>query len=331
MPDARAGRPVAGAGRTCPVDYRYGEQALRAAPSLEAETLYVAGGLYGNPFALDALLELAAREPGARLAFNGDFNWFNVESSDFRGVNETVLAHFATRGNVETELAAPSRGVGCGCGYPEWVADAEVARSNRIQERLRATADANPGVIARLAALPMAAIARVGDTRVAIVHGDAHSLAGWGYSQEVLATPEGLAAARADCESFGAGVIASSHTCLPVMQRFASSSGEAILANNGSAGMPNFRGTRFGLATRISVRAPQSGAIYGDSIGGVYVHAVAVEYDTVAWERRFLEQWPAGSDAHESYYGRICAGPAYAPWQAMRADPRPVPAHAVQA
>jgi len=329
---AEAGRSLAvdvRPGRACPVDYRYGARALRDAdPSIEAGTLYVAGGLYGNRYALEALLELVRREPGARLIFNGDFNWFNVDAGDFRLVNEAVLAHPATRGNVETELATPAAGAGCGCGYPDWVADADVARSNRIQERLGATAAAQPVLTERLGALPMFAVAQVGPARVAIVHGDANSLSGWGYSQEVLATGEGRAAARADFDAAGVGVIASSHTCLPVMQRFVANSGEAILANNGAAGMPNFRGARYGLVTRISVRPPASGAVYGVAAGDVHVHAIPVAYDAQAWERRFLEQWPAGSDAHRSYFARITAGPGYVPEQAMRAAPRPVAAHA---
>jgi hypothetical protein len=209
------------------------------------------------------------------------------------------------------------------------VADADVARSNRIQERLRATAAGQPALTARLGALPMFAVAQVGAARVAIVHGDANSLSGWGYSQEVLASDEGMAAARADFDSAGVSVIACSHTCLPVLQRIETGAGEAVLANNGSAGMPNFRGTRYGLVTRISVRAPAQGALYGVASGGVHVHAIPVAYDADAWERHFLEQWPAGSDAHQSYYGRICAGPAYPPGQAMRAPARRVPAHAL--
>ena len=317
-----------GPGRACPLDYRTGADALRSAPTIETETLYVAGGLYGNPYALEALLDLAAREPDARVVFNGDFNWFNADAGDFRRINEAVLAHLATRGNVETELAMPAEGAGCGCGYPDWVGDADVARSNRIQERLRVTAAGQPVLTARLGTLPMFAVARVGQARVGIVHGDANSLAGWGFSQEVLATDEGLAAARADFDVAGLDVIASSHTCLPVLQRFAAGSGEAVLVNNGAAGMPNFRGTRHGLATRVSVRAPGAGAVYGAAIGGVHVHAVAIEYDAAAWERRFLELWPAGSDAHKAYFGRICAGPGYAPFQAMRAAPQPAPAYA---
>lgn len=309
---------ASGPGRSCPVSYRYGAKALRAVPAIEAETLYVAGGLYGNPFALEALLGIVTRDPGAKLVFNGDFNWFDVDAEDFRQVNETVLAHCATRGNVETELAQPAKDAGCGCGYPDWVGDAEVQRSNRIQERLRATALAQPALTARLGALPMFAVARVGDTRVGVVHGDADSLAGWGFSQQVLGTPAGLAAA---CGAFAAadvGVIASSHTCLPVLQRIAAGPHESVLINNGAAGMPNFRATAYGLVTRISAHAPAAEAIYGVSIGDTHVQAIPVRYDVAAWKRRFLDQWPAGSDAHVSYFGRICAGPAYGAGDAIR-------------
>jgi predicted phosphodiesterase len=313
-----------GPGRACPVDYRYGAHALAAAATIEAETLYVAGGLYGNPFALDALLELAAAEPGARVVFNGDFNWFNVDAAEFRRINEAVLAHTATRGNVETELAHAERGAGCGCGYPDWVGDAEVERSNRILERLRATAAAERGLTDRLSGLPMFAVARVGETRVGIVHGDADSLAGWAFSQEKLATEPGLSAAASAFETARVGVIASSHTCLPVLQPVATSLGEAVLVNNGAAGMPNFAGTRHGLVTRISVRAPlPNAALYGMTSGGVHVHAIPVHYDASAWERKFTAQWPAGSDGSLSYHQRICNGPAYSVAKALRVIARP--------
>ena len=319
-----------GPGRVCPVGYRYGATALCAEPALESETLYVAGGLYGNPFALEALLEHVAREPGARLVFNGDFNWFNVDAHDFRHLNETVLAHSATRGNVETELAQRSQDAGCGCGYPDWVGDAEVLRSNRILERLRTTALGQSDLTARLCALPMFLVAQVGALRVGIVHGDASSLAGWGFSQETLATAAGIEAAAEAFKIARLNVIASSHTCLPVLQRLVLGARDAVLVNNGAAGMPNFSGTQFGLVTRISLHAPSARALYGTSLDGVHVHAMPVTYDTDAWSVRFLEQWPAGSDAHLSYYARICEGPNYAvrdalrvaPWDATRDAPR---------
>lgn len=64
------------AGRACPVHYRYTPNEFSAAPVIEADTVYVAGGLYGNLEALDALEQLAARDArtGHRVAviFNGD-------------------------------------------------------------------------------------------------------------------------------------------------------------------------------------------------------------------------------------------------------------------
>lgn len=314
---------AAGPGRACPVDYRYGPRALAAVPTLEAETLYVAGGLYGNPFALETLLDLVARDPGARVVFNGDFNWFDVDASEFRRINRAVLAHPATRGNVETELAHAERGAGCGCGYPEWVGDAEVVRSNRMLEKLRATASLEPGLTRSLGELPMFAVARVGETRVGIVHGDAQSLAGWAFSQEALSTQQGRAAAAQSFEAARVEVIASSHTCLPVLQAVETAGGEALLANNGAAGMPNFGGTQHGLAMRISVRAPPRDAAYGVSKEGLHVHAIPVRYDARAWERRFLEQWPEGSDGWLSYFRRICNGPDYRIADAFRAIARP--------
>ena len=284
---------------------------------MHTDTLWIAGGLYGNPEALDTLLGLFESEPGDKaLVFNGDFHWFDVDRADFARINAGVLPHQATRGNVETELAFPSPGTGCGCGYPDWVGNAEVERSNRIMERLRATALQSPDAIRQLAALPMHRIAEVGGERVAIVHGDADSLAGWAFSEETLATGAGLKAARAAFASAGMRVVASSHTCLPVLQFVAD---ERVVANNGAAGMPNFADSRFGLATRISVH-PRSGALYGTKVAGIHVEAHPIPYDHAAWCRRFLGSWPESSDAHASYFSRILNGPKYSIDAALRVD-----------
>ena len=88
------------------------------------------------------------------------------------------------------------------------------------------------------------------------------------------------------------------------------------VANNGAAGMPNFAGERFGVATRISVR-PAADALYGAGVAGGHVEAVAVRYDAPAWERRFLAAWPEGSAAHASYFRRIAQGPAFARERAL--------------
>ena len=305
-------------GRACPVGYRYGAQALAAPATLQVDTLWVAGGLYGNVFALERLLELYRREPGRKaLVFNGDFHWFDVDPADFLRVNRSVLEYRATRGNVETELASPAEGAGCGCDYPDWIGDEDVARSNRIIERLRTTARRVPGAtgaLAALAALPMHLVGQVGGERVGIVHGDADSHAGWGFSQEALADTRGMQAACDACARAGVRVFASSHSCLPVLQLL---DAERAVVNNGAAGMPNFAGTRFGLATRISVERGAE-ALYGARVGGLWVEAVALEYDSAAWECSFLAHWPPGSDAHRSYFTRIVRGPRYSPDAALR-------------
>jgi len=301
-------------GRSCPRHYRYSPAVFARAADLKAQSLYIVGGLYGNPFALDAVLAMARRE-GATLVFNGDFNWFNVDPAEFESVNETVLRHVALRGNVETEIAGEDSGAGCGCAYPEWVGDAEVERSNEILGRLRERASAYPEIRARLAALPMHLIAEIGGLRIGIVHGDAESLAGWQFSQEALRESPG----RAQALLAGAGidVFACTHTCLPVMQEFATPRGTALVVNNGAAGMPNFRDTRFGLATRIAAE-PSGEALYGMRLGAVVVEAVPVRYDPGAWLARFDRVWPEGSPASLSYRKRIASGPAYELDQALR-------------
>jgi hypothetical protein len=73
-------RPVLPAGLPLPA------RGTRPAGPAEADTLYVVGGLYGNPAALAAVLERAHQEPGgpATIVFNGDFHWLDVDPDDFR-------------------------------------------------------------------------------------------------------------------------------------------------------------------------------------------------------------------------------------------------------
>jgi hypothetical protein len=305
---------LAAPGRSCPSHYRYSPRVFGRESSLTAKALYVVGGLYGNPFALEAVLALARREDAA-LVFNGDFNWFDAEPGEFREINEAVLRHTALRGNVETEIAGEDRDAGCGCAYPEWVGDAEVARSNRILERLRETARDFPYLRARLRELPMHLVAQVGGLRVGIAHGDAESLAGWQFSQEALR--EHPARAQAALAGAGVDVFACTHTCLPVMQDFTVPRGRVLVANNGAAGMPNFRDAHFGLATRIA-SASSPDALYGAGLGDMVVEAIPLHYDHEGWMACFDRMWPPGSPASLSYRKRIASGPAYGIEQALR-------------
>jgi hypothetical protein len=136
------------AGRSCPLRYRYGAETIARLPAIEAETLYVAGGLYGNLPALAVIEAMAAAEPGpVSIVFNGDFNWFNVDDAGFAEINRHVLAHRAILGNVEAELGVAGDDAGCGCAYPDHVDSAVVERSNRIHALLKATAARHPLIL----------------------------------------------------------------------------------------------------------------------------------------------------------------------------------------
>ena len=297
--------PVPGApGRSCPAHYRYGPTtfATHAPPALQdLEVLYLVGGLYGNELALQRVLALFERERGRKqLVFNGDFHWFDADESTFASVQRQVLEHVALRGNVETELAdeSASGDAGCGCAYPDWVGDEVVERSNGILARLRGVTSAAQR--AALAALPMTQRATVGALEVGIVHGDAESLAGWGFAQEHLRQ---AAQRRRVSDWFDAAqvqVFASSHTCLPVSQR---------------------RADGAGLLTRIALSAhPGPERRFGLREGAVHMEALAIEFDAPAWQRRFLQCWPAGSAAHASYFTRIARGPDYGLDEALRRE-----------
>lgn len=306
-------------GRTCPLHYRYAPQDFARAADFHADTLYVIGGLYGNMPALEAILALAAREPAAvTLCFNGDFNWFNIDDAGFRAINTEVLRHHALRGNVETEIADDASDAGCGCGYPDDVIDVEVARSNAIAQSLRDTARRHTDLRARLAALPMNLVAEVGGVRVAIVHGDLASLAGWSLSQERLVHTNKKNIALKQILKSQCTVVASSHTCLPVALTLGAASAPCSIFNNGAAGMPNFAGTQFGVITRIAATPALKTALYGTRIGGIHLQAIAVDYDQARWQHEFLANWPPGSAGHISYYQRIIDGPAYAVADANR-------------
>jgi hypothetical protein len=294
------------------LSYRYGPVVFDRPPELITDTLYVIGGLYGNPLALHAVLKLAAAEPTSpTLVFNGDFNWFDTDPEVFQHINETVLSHTALRGNVETELAA-DEDQGCGCGYPEDVSDAEVERSNEILRQLRNTARLHANIRKRLGELPMHAVAQVGEARIGLVHGDAESLAGWGFAHDQLDRADRQQELMRIFATAKIDIFASSHTCLPVLRAFPF----GVVINNGATGMPNFSGDLSGLITRIGVAPSPHAPLYGLKHLGVNVDALQVEFDFAAWQAAFEKQWPAESAGHLSYFRRITQGPGFTPDQA---------------
>ena len=331
-------------GRSCPIGYRYQPEALAQPARLETDTLYVVGGLYGNLFALRAVLERADREPGgpAAIVFNGDFHWLDIDPGHFRAISQSVLAHHATKGNVEAELAS-NEDAGCGCAYPDHVGDDVVGRSNQIMTRLRVTAGRFPDLVRRLGALPRYLTASVAGERVGIVHGDPESLAGWRLALEAMepgdpavrrqvgwrgqpTTPVDLLDwfGRADVTVF-----ASTHTGLPYAQVVPDGGRHRLVVNNGTAGLPNFIGTGYGVVTRLSTDpVPPADSLYGATVGALRCDAVALQFDLGEWKARFLAQWPPGSPGHRSYFTRLTRGTHLRLPQAARTGVQLTPANA---
>jgi hypothetical protein len=302
-------------GRSCPLVYRYRPEDLCAEPeAIEADVLYVIGGLYGNPYALDAIERMAREEENQGrsvvLVFNGDFNWFNASNALFRDINQRVLQHRASLGNVDYELANPNDGAGCGCAYPDFVDQAVVERSNAIMERLQGVASQHPDIQDRLNTLPRYRCLLFGGLKVLVLHGDPESLAGWGLAYESFV--EGNESRVLDWfKRCGADVIACTHTCLPLLWSGEVDGRLRTVANNGSAGMGNLRDDPRGLITRIARDSDDALALHalrGPAPGAVEISLRPVAFDQKAWLADFDRLWPAGSAAAESYRTRLAAG-----------------------
>ena len=305
-------------GRMCPADYRYTSSVFARAADFSCDTLYLVGGMYGNHAALAAIEALAAREPTTpEVVFNGDFHWFDAEPEWFDAIERGLRAHRALRGNVETEISRRDDiGAGCGCSYPDSVGDDVVRRSNDILRQLQSgisnlTRD-------RLSSLPMHLVAQVGPLRIGVVHGDAQSLAGWQFAPDALDDAGNRPWLDRVRTTSLIDVFASTHTCDAALRDFTLPSGRLTIINNGAAGMPNFKGLRFGLITRIATTRSPHQPLYGLVRDGVHVDAIPVSYDHAAFVERFLTRWPEGSPAHASYYGRIMNGPGITLAQAAR-------------
>ena len=280
------------------------------------DVLYVVGGLYGNVAALEAL-EAGVRceaEAGLRVevCFNGDFNFFNATTETWARVNDGVRRlGRATAGNVERETLN-SESTGCGCAYPEYV-DAQFAdRAAIIVDELRHV-NSDPDIATWLAALPLYRTYVVRGTRVVCVHGDPACANGWALAAEHLpggsrpeyATDDALV--EGWFETANADVFACAHTCRPVLKSFRN----GLVANNGSAGLGNFRDDARGLVTRVApsnVPSALGEGLYGADLGGVRVEAVALAFDVDAALGAFDEVWAPGSAAAVSYRERLVQG-----------------------
>ncbi|MEO6032111.1 MAG: hypothetical protein ABIP61_09455 [Burkholderiaceae bacterium] len=309
----------------------YSSTAFSNPPSFSAETAYIVGGIYGNVEALRRVLQMKDQEEqrhgtAVKLIFNGDYNWLNCDAESFIEINQIVLRHFATRGNVETELGDSSSGNGCGCNYPSNIDSSLIEQSNAIMKRMQILASQFQDITDRLATLPMFCSVTVGNKKIGVLHGDADSLAGWGFSYEAMPSPS-RDERFSDAEKFIAtsfrnadvSAFASTHTGLPFLQDFMVDDTRRVIINNGAAGLPNFRGTTFGLLSRVSSRPePPHEIIYGTTLEGVRFDALPIRYESGVWIKRFLRNWPPGSVAHESYFDRITQGPDHSIENAMR-------------
>lgn len=305
------------AGRVCPIDYRIAPDAFAGAPQHECDVLYVVGGLYGNPFALEAVERLIAEEgkraqatgtpaPRVLAVFNGDMHWFDKTADNFESLERAAAHHLLLVGNVEAELRRQqSVGVGCGCAYPECTADDAVSRSNRIHLMLSRAIEERPELKKLMEGRPATATVGVAGCKVAITHGDEKLIGGWSCSRESLQDVLRQDELDAWMAENDVDVLATTHTCAAA----ALSLSRGLVANNGAAGLPNFAGQHYGLVIRIAPDAHPD-ALFGAERDGLFVEAVPVRYDHDAYLAWFDDLWPRISPAAISYRDRIVNGPA---------------------
>jgi hypothetical protein len=317
----------------CPLAYRYRPEDLDVAPAFTCTTLYVVGGLYGNPYALDAVLARASAEPTPpEIVFNGDFHYLDVDPGVFRAIDDAVQAHHATQGNIEYALGSADDTLGCGCDYPAYVPDTVVADSNAVVARLR-SACASVDDRMRLSDLPRHLTVAVGDTRIGIVHGDAENLAGWKLALEAMepqdpeicgrtgftGTPTQAAQVLGWLRHADVVALCCTHTGLPYAQDFPHATGRGLVVNNGCAGLPDFADRHQGVITRLSVHPGAPGdSLYGITTGRLRFDALPVDYHHDAWMAHFLNAWPPGTPAHRNYHDRIEQGTWLSPEQSAR-------------
>ena len=244
-------------GRNCPLHYRY---ARAPSPGRErrCEVLYVVGGLYGNEQALERVLELfdaRARRQAARVQRRLPLVRRRRRRRSRR--SSAACSRFsATRGNVETELAAPQSHDGAtpaaAAPIPTgWVTTSSRARtvSSRgcATPRAHCLARATRCSPCRCGCASTSGGARVGDRarRRAVARR--------------LGLRAGAPARRGGTARRRGGSRRRKSTCSPAATlacrcSHAVSAIAASLLNNGAAGMPNFAGAPEGLLTRIAMR-----------------------------------------------------------------------------
>jgi hypothetical protein len=102
-----------------PLAYHYRPEELAVLPAFTCPTLYVVGGMYGNPYARRGAGpgEHRARPTGDRLQRR--FPLSRRRPRRLRTVDDGVRAHHAIQGNIEYALGTADDTLGCGCDYPD--------------------------------------------------------------------------------------------------------------------------------------------------------------------------------------------------------------------
>lgn len=296
------------AGRACPVDYRIADDAFAGPTAESCDVLYVVGGLYGNPFALDAIermLETEDPEKKTLVVLNGDAHWFDKTAENFSSLEKRLRKYMPLVGNVEAELRRQEDvGVGCGCAYPECTSDESVSRSNRIHKMLSIAVDEHPELKKMLEGRPATLTVAVAGKKIGITHGDEKLIGGWDCSRESLQDIMRQDELDTFMKDNDIDVFVTTHTCAPVALTLA----HGAMINNGAAGLPNFLGDDFGLCIRIACN-PVEDSMFETTFDGLYVQAVPVRYDNEAYIKWFDSLWSETSPAAISYRDRIIGGP----------------------
>lgn len=298
-------------GREGADDYAIPQDVWDAPSFISCDVLISAGGVYGNPFAMQTISRMAEaeRSRGADVCvvYNGDYHWFDGTADNFCNIERLLEGCIPLNGNVECELARIKEcGVGCGCSYPISMSDAFVGRSNAIFTRMRnSVRERNADLFIPLRERPCWGVAEAAGLRVGLTHGDERSVSGWGCSTESLHNSKRQRELEDFFRRHDIDVLSTTHTCAAAALALP----DGIVINNGSAGIPEYNGMLFGLVNRIA-KTSSPDALYSIEFKGAIVEAVPVRYDHDAFVSWFDGVWNADSPAAKSYRARIMDGPA---------------------
>ena len=243
-----------------------------------------------------------AHDENAKVVFNGDMHWFDVEKEDFLNTEELSKDSIKLLGNVEFELLNNTSSLGCGCNYPEDVSDGVVERSNVIHNMMKENIKGDQ-ILNDIKERSKTLVLDFFGKKIAITHGDEKSMSGWKCSNENLK----LESRKKELDNWfkenDIDILVTTHTCLPVVY----DNGRNIVINNGAAGMANIQGETFGLFTRIAKDSHKK-TIYSEYRDGLHIELVKVDFDIEKFKLWFEKVWPDDSPASISYKNRILNG-----------------------